>query len=226
MNNCINKKIFYFLGFILPCFFILLFFSYDLYCGGDMLFDSTYNTLKIYFVGIIVTGIFLLKNHYWFSIFMIIAGLYLAVCDRSIYTFFGEIISLYGCYLVVHFAFCFLYTYLAKTQNMKDALPFFIFIYPSYFILAIFAFGLLEIGKALWYELNVMFLLALFLGAIFTGISLIKRKYWGSILMVALGVYLIATKQNNNIIPLTSALYGYYLILHFFICSLFVNPRK
>lgn len=225
-DNSLNRKIFKFLVFAFPGFFILFLFSYDLYCGSDMLFDPTYNTMKIYFVSIIITGVFLLKNHYWFSIFMIIAGLYLAVYDCYHYSFIGEIISLYGCYLVVHFAFSFLYTYLDKTNKLKELLLFLIFIYPSYFILSVFGFGLLKIGKALWHELNLIALLTLFFGTILTGIFLIKKKYWVSILMVVLGIYLIATKQNNNLIPIASALYGYYLIIHFSICALYVYKKK
>lgn len=110
MNKSKIKRGFQFSFFIFPCYFIIAFMCYCLYQGVEVWSESAFAPLTLIVIGNIITGIFLIKKQYWFSIFIILYGVYL-VCTSKNHPFIFEVISLYGAYLIAHFSLCSLYVF-------------------------------------------------------------------------------------------------------------------
>lgn len=111
-------------------------------------------------------------------------------------------------------------------MNKKQVLPFLIFIFPCYFgvlvlSLALFLF-IIGDGINVWQELSFYGLIILVLGCIVTGAFLTKKVFWVSIFMIISGVYLVHTSHNYPFVFELISLYGYYIIVHFSLCSLYV----
>ncbi len=106
-------------------------------------------------------------------------------------------------------------------SKIKQALRFLFFIFPSYLIIVFIGYCLSQ-GAELWSEPAFVPLTLIVLGNLLTGIFLVKRQYWFSAFMIALGIYLVCTSKNYAFIFEIVALYGAYLIAHFSLCALYV----
>jgi drug/metabolite transporter (DMT)-like permease len=77
--------------------------------------EPSFVPLILIVISNIITGIFLVKKQCWFSIFIIIYGVYLVYTSKN-YDFIFEVIELYGAYLIVHFSLCSLYVFIKRKK--------------------------------------------------------------------------------------------------------------
>lgn len=110
MNSCKTKKALQFLIFIFPCYFIIAFIGYCLTQGAELWSEPAFVPLAGIVIASIITGVFLVKRQYWFSVFMIALGVYF-VCAGKNHAFIFEVVMLYGAYLIAHFSLCALYVF-------------------------------------------------------------------------------------------------------------------
>lgn len=105
-----------FLFFIFPSYFIIAFIVYCIFQGAKMWSEPSLVPLALIAIGNVMTGIFLVKKQYWFSIFIIICGIYL-VCTGKNHAFIFEVVTMYGVYLIAHFSLCSLYVFITRKRQ-------------------------------------------------------------------------------------------------------------
>lgn len=103
----------------------------------------------------------------------------------------------------------------------KKIAQFLVFIFPSYFIIG-FIFYCLFQGAIIWQEPAMIPFTLIIIGTVFAGFSLVKRQYWASIFMVAVGGFIIYNSTDHPFIFEVLQIYGAYLIAHFSLASLYV----
>ena len=114
---------------------------------------------------------------------------------------------------------------LLKKLTLHQKNQFFIFIAPSYLILALI-FIALAIWKVGLDELDLIPLAWTVVANIVASILLVKKQYWIGIVMVLFGVYVIFQGQNYQFTGHAFIFYGSYLIVHYSACTLYVFKNR
>lgn len=108
MKKTISDQIAKFVLFSFPCYGILALVFIALVVWGVPLNNPDVISFAAVSAVILIAGVFLIMNHHWISIPMILLGAYI-FCVGKDDQHFGLIFQVYGAYLILHFLFCFVY---------------------------------------------------------------------------------------------------------------------